>query len=165
MRKDEPSRSALTLTWVALVISVVLLLWGIVSYGLDPSVNPTFWNDIRARFGGPMTFRFFLQPTMAFIAALPDGIHDAKLGRSGFFWAAWGSPDAKTGRLREGLISTARIMLLGISMDVIYQFRVFDRFFPVEALVMAVLLALIPYFLFRGIIERVARWWLARKGQ
>jgi hypothetical protein len=112
-----------------------------------------------------MTFRFFLQPTMAFIAALPDGIHDAKLGRSGFFRASRGHPDAQTGRLREGLISTARIMLLGLSMDAIYQFRVFHHFFPVEALVMALLLALIPYFLFRGIIERVARWWLTRKGQ
>lgn len=165
MRKDEPTRFAMAVTWLALALSAVLLLWGIVRYGLDPSVNSTFWHDIGARFGGPMTFRFFLQPIMALIAALPDGINDAKQGRSGFFWAAWGNPEAKTGRLREGLISVARIILLGISMDVIYQLRVFDRFFPVEALVMAILLAVIPYFLFRGIIERVARFWLARKGQ
>ena len=165
MSKEEPSRFAMGLTWLALILSAVLLLWGLVRYGLNPSVNSTFWHDIGARFGGPMTFRFFLQPAMALIAALPDGINDAQRGRSGFFWAAWGNPDAKTGRLREGLISIARIILLGLSMDVIYQLRVFDRFFPVEALVMAILLAAVPYFLFRGIIERVARAWLARKGQ
>lgn len=163
MSKDQPTRFAIGLTWLALILCLALLLWGIVRYGLDPSVNPTFWNDILGRLSGPMTFRFYLQPTMAFIAALPDGINDAKLGRSGFFWASWGHPGAKTGRLRMGLIATARIILLGLSMDAIYQFRVFDRFFPVEALVMAILLAVIPYFLFRGIIERVARMWLARK--
>ena len=99
------------------------------------------------------------------LRALPDGIDDAKRGHSGFFWAAWGHPEAKTGRLREGLISVARIILLGLSMDVIYQMRVIDHFYPLEALVMAILLAVIPYFLFRGIIERVARAWFAHKGQ
>jgi hypothetical protein len=48
-------------------------------------------------------------------------------------------------------------------MDAIYQFKVFDRFYPVEALMMALLLAVIPYFIFRWIIEYVARWWFARK--
>jgi hypothetical protein len=41
------------------------------------------------------------------------------------------------------------VVLLGLSMDAIYQFRVFDRFYPVEALMMAVLLAVIPYFVLR----------------
>jgi hypothetical protein len=164
MSKDEPSRFAMGLTWLAVIVSVVLLVWGAVAYGLNSSINPTFWHDILGRLSGPMTFRFILQPTMAFIAALSDGIGDAKRGRSGFFWAAWGDPDAKTGRLREGLISIARVVLLGLSMDVIYQLKVFDRFFPVEALLMAILLAVIPYFLFRGIVERIARLWLARKG-
>ena len=49
------------------------------------------------------------------------------------------------------------MVLLGISMDVIYQFKVLDRFYPVEALMMAILLAVIPYFIFRWIVERVAR--------
>jgi hypothetical protein len=163
MSTDAPSRFALGLTWFVVILSAVLLMWGIVNYGLSTRVDRHFWEHISSRFGGPMTFRFFLQPTMAFIAALPDGTRDAKLGRSAFFWAAWGHPDAKTGRLREGLIATARVMLLGISMDAIYQFRVYDRFYPVEALVMAILLALIPYFIFRWIVERVARRSMARK--
>ncbi len=33
-----------------------------------------------------MTFRFILQPVMAAIAALHDGIKDARLGRSPYFW-------------------------------------------------------------------------------
>ena len=47
-------------------------------------------------------------------------------------------------------------------MDVIYQFKEFDRFYPAEAVMMAILLAVLPYFIFRWIVENVARWWLAR---
>ena len=50
-------------------------------------------------------------------------------------------------------------------MDVIYQFKEFDRFYPAEAAMMALLLAVLPYFIFRSIVENVARWWLARNSQ
>jgi hypothetical protein len=100
---------------------------------------------------------------MAALAAVPDGIRDARLGHKAFFWSALRHPEARTGRLREGLESIARVVLLGLSMDAVYQFRVLDRFYPVEALMMAVLLAVIPYFVLRWVAEHVARWWLARR--
>ena len=53
--------------------------------------------------------------------------------------------------------------LIGFGMDTIYQFKVLDHFYPAEALMMAILLAVIPYFVFRWLIELVARWWMARK--
>ena len=34
-----------------------------------------------------MTFRFILQPAMAFIAALRDGVMDARPGRRPYLWA------------------------------------------------------------------------------
>ena len=40
--------------------------------------------------------------------------------------------------------------------------KVFDRFYPVEAVMMVLLLALLPYFVLRWIVEHVARWSLAR---
>ena len=39
-----------------------------------------------------MTFRFYLQPAMALLAAIPDGIRDARAGHKSFFWSSlWGS--------------------------------------------------------------------------
>lgn len=110
-----------------------------------------------------MTFRFYLQPTMALIAAIPDGIRDAREGHKVFFWTALLNPSQHAGRLREGVYSTARIILLGISMDAIYQFKALEQFYPAEAAVMAILLAVIPYFIFRWIIECIARWWFTRE--
>jgi hypothetical protein len=45
-------------------------------------------------------------------------------------------------------------------MDVIYQFIEFDTFHPAEAVIIALLLAFVPYVLLRGPIARIARWWI-----
>jgi hypothetical protein len=102
---------------------------------------------------------------MAAIAALHDGIKDAREGHKSFFWTSWWDSTQHTGRLREGLLSTARIMLLGISMDVIYQFKELNTFYPAEAAMIAILLAVVPYFVFQWIVEYIARWWIARHGR
>jgi len=105
-----------------------------------------------------MTFRFFLQPIMALIAALFDGIKDARAGRSSYLWTILTDPARRAGRLHEGLISTARIILLGLCMDVIYQLIEFETFHPAETVIIALLLALVPYVLMRGPVARIARW-------
>lgn len=163
MKKNQPSKFSQLLTWLVVALSILLLAFGAYLYGWTVEVHRRFWADIFERIHGPMTFRFYLQPTMALLAALPDGIRDARLGHKSFFWSALGNENVAIGRLREGLASIARVVLLGISMDVIYQFKALDRFYPVEALMMAILLAIIPYFIFRWIVERAASWWLARK--
>jgi hypothetical protein len=105
-----------------------------------------------------MAFRFILQPVMAAIAALRDGIEDAKSRRSAYFWTLLTNPLERAGRLGEGLISTARVILLGLIMDVIYQFIVLKTFYPGEAAIVAIALAFSPYLLLRGPISRFARW-------
>jgi hypothetical protein len=60
-------------------------------------------------------------PIMAAIAAVYDGVKDARTGRSPYLWAILTNPVERGGRLREGLISTARVILLGLCMDLIYQ--------------------------------------------
>jgi hypothetical protein len=62
----------------------------------------------------------------------------------------------RMGRLREGLIATFRTILLGMTMDVIYQFK---TFYPAQALLIALLLAFIPYLLIRGPATLIVRWW------
>lgn len=124
-----------------------------------PDLVQRFWTDLMARTDGPMTFRFFLQPTMALIAALIDGIKDAKTGRTPYFWLLTHS-DAigRKTAFREGMTATARILLLGVAMDVVYQFKVFGGFkYPFETFVIALVLGFLPYLLLRGPIARIAR--------
>jgi hypothetical protein len=63
--------------------------------------------------------------------------------------------------LREGLNATARIILLGIVMDAMYQIIVLRRFYPGEAVIIALVLAFVPYLLIRGPAARIARRLLA----
>lgn len=120
------------------------------------------WHDLLARPGGPMSFRFALQPAMAILFAIRDGIKDARTGRSPYFWTVLHIPEKRGPRLREGLHATVRIIFLGLVMDAIYQFIVLRKFYPVEAIVVALTLAFVPYFLVRGPVDRIARWWQKR---
>jgi hypothetical protein len=91
--------------------------------------------------------------------ALP---RDARTGRNPYLWTLLSDPRKRSSRLHEGLISTARILLLGLCIDLIYQFIVLKSFYPAEAVIIAGLLAFVPYLLLRGPIARVARWRLDR---
>ena len=163
MAGTSDDREHSTLASAVALIALVLVLLGAVWYGVSSEVLQRQWQDLTGRPGGPMTFRFFLQPAMAAIAATHDGIRDAQLGRSPYFWTVVNDPAKRAGRLREGWVSTARIMLLGIGMDAIYQLVVLKAFYPAEAILVAIALAFIPYVLLRGPIARIARWWLSAK--
>lgn len=120
------------------------------------------WHDLLARPSGPLSFRFILQPTMAAIAAVRAGLVDARTGRSPYFLALWTEPAERRARMREGLSATARIFALGLLMDAIYQFIVLKNFYPAEALIISIALAVVPYFIIRGPAARIARWWHSR---
>jgi hypothetical protein len=163
MTTSARSTASTTMTWLAVALAIVLLVLGAVWYGVSLQVHRRFWNDMVDRLDGPFTFRFYLQPSMALIAAIPDGLRDAR-ARKSHFWSSLRNASAMTERLKQGLRSITRLILLGLSMDVIYQIKELRQFYPAEALTMAILLAVIPYFIFRPIIEHVARWWFAHHG-
>ena len=156
---DVPSKRQLQLARFVMWLISALLIFGLLRFGLSAQVRQTFWQDILARPGGPMTFRFILQPAMAVIAALVDGIKDARTGRSPYLWTVLTDPAKRMGRLHEGVISTARIILLGLVMDAIYQFIVLKTFNPGQAVIVALVLAFFPYVLLRGPVARIARRW------
>lgn len=163
MSTAQVSGFARLLAWLAVAGAILFVVAGLAKYGLSAETHQRFWSDIVDRSRGPMTFRYFLQPTMAALAALWDGIADARAGRPPYFWSLLAGTSGRVVSLNEALVSTARIILLGLGMDMIYQLRVFEKFYPGEAVVFTLLLAFIPYLLLRGPISRVAAWWLSSK--
>jgi len=153
------SKTQIILAQLAVALMVAFVAVGVAWYGISAEVRERIWQNLLDRPGGTMTFRFILQPIMATIAALFDGVKDARTGRSPYLWTIFSVPEKRGSRLREGLISTARIVLLGLFMDLIYQFIEFKSFHPAEAVIMALLLAFVPYLLLRGPCARIARWW------
>ena len=156
---ETPSKTQILLAQLAVALMIAFVALGMAWYGFSAEVRERVWQNLLDRPGGPMTFRFVLQPIMATIAALYDGVKDARAGHSPYLWTIFSNPEKRGSRLREGLISTARIILLGLGMDLIYQFIEFKTFHPGEAVITALLLAFVPYLLLRGPCARIVRWW------
>jgi len=142
-----------------LVLIAAFTIAGLFWYGLSADERARLWYNLVGRQDGPMTFRYFLQPTMGAIAAWRAGLMDARTGRSPFLWGAITNPAERRARFDEALIATSRIILLGLAMDIIYQAIVFGTFFPGEAVIFALALAFVPYVILRGLFARGARWW------
>ena len=159
MTKQIP-RSKLLFARVVVGLMAAFVLGGILWYGLAPENFVRLWQNLVDRPGGPMLFRYFLQPTMATITAVLIGVKDARLGRTPFWQTVLTNPAERAGRLEEAVVDTSRIMLLGLVMDGIYQYIEFDTFHPAEAVIITLLLAFLPYLLVRGLVACVARRWV-----
>ena len=113
--------------------------------------------NIADRVGGPMTFRIILQPLMATLLAVRAGMKDAQTGRPPYFWTILTDSSQRGDLLREGWKSVARVFVLAIVMDVIYQLIVERWVYPLELILVAILLAVVPYILLRGPVNRLVR--------
>src|SRR5262245_61694225 len=118
-----------------------------------------FWDQLIAQPHGPLAFRLILQPIMATILAIIDGVKDARAGRPLYTWTLLTDPVHRGAYLREGLKRVTRVIIFAFVMDAIYQFMVLRRFYLGEALVTVFVLAVLPYLLIRGPAARIARHW------
>ncbi|MGC1579253.1 MAG: hypothetical protein WA813_24560 [Beijerinckiaceae bacterium] len=142
---------------LVIALAVLLFVAGVVWHGVTYATIRRLSYDLFERTDAPMRFRFVLQPLMAAIVAVHDGREDARAGRPPYFVTMLRNARERVGLLREGLNATARIILLGLVMDVIYQALVLKTFYPNEALAIALLLAFLPYLIIRGLVLRIAR--------
>ena len=117
------------------------------------------WLDFIGRVHGPFAFRLVLQPLAAAIIACQAGFRDARAGRPAYGWAILTNPVDRHELLREGWRELARVFIVAVLVDLIYEVIVFRQIYPVQSLIVAGLLALLPYPLIRGSVNRiVCRW-------
>lgn len=113
--------------------------------------------NMADRVTGPMKFRLVLQPVMAAIFAVLSGLKDARTGKPPYFWALLTDPAHRTDMIKDGWKSVGRVFLLAIAIDVVYQIIVLHTVYPLEVVIVAFVLAIVPYLLLRGLVTRIAR--------
>jgi hypothetical protein len=113
--------------------------------------------QLIARVSGPMKFRLVLQPLMASFFAVRSGLADARAGKSPYFWALISDPAQRADMLKDGWKSVGRVFILALALDVVYQIIVLRFVYPGEAVIVAFVLAILPYLIVRGLVTRVAR--------
>ena len=112
--------------------------------------------NLFGRLDGPLHFRIVLQPVMATILAIIGGIKDAKLGKPPYLWGLFSGPEYRKEFLQDGWKHAGRIFMVAIVLELIYQPLVLHAFYPGEMLIVAFVLAIVPYILVRGPVNRIA---------
>jgi hypothetical protein len=148
------------LSRLVIVLLVVLVVAGTIWHGVALDTIERLWLNLVQRPDKPMAFRFILQPGMATALAIRDGVRDARAHRLPFFLTVVSRPRERVGRLREALNATARVIFLGLLVDVIYQFVVLKTFYPGEAVIIALLVGFVPYVLVPGLATRIGSRWV-----
>jgi hypothetical protein len=113
--------------------------------------------ELGERFAGPMSFRLLLQPVMATIFAVIAGVRDARTGAPPYLWALVTETGQRRDMLRELWRGVGRIFILAVVMEVAYQLKVRGSITLWEVLVVSVLLAIVPYIILRGLVNRLVR--------
>lgn len=116
-----------------------------------------YWTEFVARFDGPLHFRLFVQPLMAILFAVRDGSRDAREGRGAYLWSFVTDPEQRRYLLESGWKGISKVFVLAFVLDVVYQLMVSRGLKPLQALLTAIVLAVIPYALLRGPVNRVVR--------
>jgi len=114
-----------------------------------------YWTDFIGRFDGPLHFRLFVQPLMAILFALRDGNGDAREGRSAYLWSLVTDANERRYLFESGWRGIAKVFILAFALDVVYQFVEWHGLKPLQALMTAIVLAVIPYAILRGPVNRV----------
>jgi len=112
--------------------------------------------DLMSRVSGPMHFRIILQPLMAALFAFRDGRKDALERKPAYFWTLFADAEHRRDLLRNGWKSVGRVFVLAITLDVVYQLWVLHWFYPGESLIVALVLAIVPYLLLRKPVNRLS---------
>ena len=113
------------------------------------------WNNLLARDSGPLHFRLFLQPLVATILAIRAGWADAWAGRPIYFSTLVREPAKARTMLSNLWKFVGKVFLVAVVLDVVYQLIVLQWIYPVETLIVAMMLALVPCLVARAIGNRV----------
>lgn len=115
--------------------------------------------NVVDRVSGPLHLRLVLQPVIASILAILSGLKDVKGGKPPYFWALATDAAHRHEMLRDGWKSIGKVFAFALVLDVAYQVIATRFVYVGEAIVIALLLAIVPYLILRGLVNRIMRTW------
>ena len=122
-------------------------------------------DQLLGRMGGPFHLRFVLQPLMASLLAIRAGLRDAREHRQPYLWAIFYDRNGRRSLLLSGWKDVGKVCIVAFVLDACYQSIVLHWLYPGQALIVAFVLAVVPYLVVRGPAARIAGRRLARRPQ
>jgi hypothetical protein len=143
-------------TLVVLVLSTPASLRNAYERGGLYLFSRDFIEDIPKRLAGPGRFRFILQPLIATILGIRNGLADARAGRPPYLWGMLFHRNLRSELARTGLATVANLLLMGILLDSVFQWVILGVSYPGAALVVGPVLIMAPYAIARALSNRLA---------
>lgn len=144
----------LALTALVFLVAAPAALRDAVEHGEFYVFTKRFLADIPKRLAGPGRFRFVLQPTIAILLGIRDGLADARAGRNPYLFAVLSGRGDRRELARSALSSIANLLLMGILLDAVFQWVILGVSYPGAALVVGPVLIATPYTLARALGNR-----------
>jgi hypothetical protein len=116
-----------------------------------------FFEHLLGRMSGPMWIRILIQPSVSFIIGMRAGANDAHRHQPPFGWSVLSGHTHRRTLLKQAWGDIARVFIVSIVIDLIYQISVLRWIYPLQAVLVATVLAAVPYTLARGPINRLMK--------
>jgi hypothetical protein len=117
---------------------------------------------LRQMMSGPGHLRFFVQPLVALLLGVRDGLRDHRLGRAPFLHSVVRDRGNRKALLRDGLRGILVPLLIAVSASYLFQWLIRFRIRLLPGLLYAVLFVAFPYICSRGFSNRAAGLWRRR---
>ncbi len=110
---------------------------------------------LREMLGGPGAARFYVQPAIAILLGLRDGITDARAGMPPFLLALATGAGERTQRLGTALRRILVPACVAVGASCLFQYLIRSRIHVGYALLYAVIFVAVPYALARALGNRL----------
>jgi hypothetical protein len=85
------------------------------------------------------------------------GIERCQSGQAPYFWGLISDPSQRADMLKDGWKGVGKVFILALVLDIVYQVIVQRFVYPGEAIIVAFVLAILPYLILRGLVTRLAQ--------
>lgn len=119
-------------------------------------------DQLLGRASGPLHLRLIFQPVVASVIAIRAGCADARENRPAFLWTLVSQKASRRPLLVSAWKDIGKVFVIALGLDTIYQVVVLHWLYPLQTLMVAFVLAIVPYVVIRGPMSRVARTRLLR---
>ncbi len=145
------------LTILVLVLSIPDSLREALNRGGFYVFTQAFLDDIPIRLTGPGRFRFIMQPLIAVILGIMNGLADARQGRPPYLFGMVFHRELRRELAKTAWSTLANLLLMGIFLDAVFQWIIFGVVHPGAALILGPVLIMTPYVVARSFSNRFAR--------
>ena len=157
-------KRSLSRGWILTALALAILLTALpgaiqkIIATRDPYLfTSQFLQDPLARLSGPGRLRFILQPVLASVIGIRDGIRGAPAGNPPFLSGLLFHKTHRMNLLKSALASVRNLVSIAIILDVVSQYIIFREVHPGAALLRGPVLISAPYSLSRAAANRIDR--------